>query len=591
MDGYTTLPAMLQHVTATYQNAHALNVRESNRWEHISSESFALEIRRMALGLVALGLKRGQSVGILADPSPWWLMADLAIQAAGGVTVPLFPRSAETNLKFKIKDASIRMVFVSDQASARSFQMVRRLFAKVIIRGSNQSGGGVMGTHKLGRLGDALSAKQPALFTRLCRDVRASDPATIIYTSGSSGIPKGVVLTQGNLVCQLHAASERFQLDCSEDQALSVLPLAHAFERVVVYSYFCQGVSVWFADTTALAKRMLEVRPTCMSVVPRLLEKVYAGAISKIEAAGVARRPIGRWALKLAHSESKEMGLMSWRQNLAQKLVFGQMRQALGGRLRVVFCGGSTLSSHLCHFFWNIGVPTYQGYGLTETSPVICANYPGHNRIGTVGQPFPGVEVKISEEGEILTRGPHVMAGYHHNPSSTNDVVDAEGFLHTGDLGHLDKDGYLTITGRIKELYKTAGGKLVCPTPIEIALTASPVIDRAYVVAEGKTYPSCLLFPDTSQARQILGLPDESQLPDDRMMGLPQLNEEIQRLVELVNLNLEPWEQIRKYRLVADDLTVGGGGLTPTQKLRRSFLDRHYKELIDSMYTNEGRSL
>jgi len=279
---------------------------------------------------------------------------------------------------------------------------------------------------------------------------------------------------------------------------------------------------------------------------------------------------------------------MDWRPRLAQKFVFRRMRQALGGRLRIVICGGSTLSPQLCRFFWNIGIPTYQGYGLTETSPVICANYPGHNRPGTVGQPFPGVEVKISEDGEILTRGAHVMAGYHHNPSATKQTLDGDGFLHTGDRGQLDDQGYLTITGRIKELYKTAGGKYVCPMSIEIALTASPFIDRAYVVAEGKAYPSCLLFPDTHQARQILGLPKAPQLSDDQLLGTPQLNEAIQQLMTLVNDNLEPWEQIRKYRLVADDLSVGNGGLTPTQKLRRSFLDQQYKDLIVSMYNTEG---
>jgi len=588
-EAFNTLPAMLQYVTGTYHNAHCLNGPEGGEWVHYSSEMVACQVRRMALGLVALGVKCGQSVGILADSSPWWVMVDLAIQVAGGVSVPLFPNSTQTNLKFKIKDADIRVVFVSDKMLASRFHVYRRLFSKVILRGTRPKHEPVMGCDALERLGDKLSVKQPKLFGRLCNQVDSQDLATIIYTSGTNGIPKGVRLTQHNLVSQIQAASQRFEVDCVCDRALSVLPLAHVFERMVVYFYISQGIAVSFADNPKnMGKLITDVKPTCMTVVPRVLEKIYAAMISNVEAAGMFRRPIGRLALKLAHSQIPSKSSLRLRQSLAHKLVFSRMRRALGGELRIVICGGSKLSPQLCQFFWNIGIPTYQGYGLTETSPVICANYPGHNRIGTVGRPFPLVEVKISDGGEVLTRGPHVMAGYHNNPTVTQQTIDADGYLHTGDLGRIDADGYLTITGRIKELYKTAGGKYVCPAPIEIALTASPFIDRAYVVAEGKRYPSCVLFADTLQARKILGLPELAQLPDEQLLVAPQFTEQIQQLIKWVNDNLDPWEQIGQYRLIADELTVENGGLTPTQKIRRSCLDDRYKDLINSMYIPKG---
>ena len=587
MEAFETLPAMLRYVTHTYQNAQAFNQRQGSRWVSTSTESFGEQVRRLALGLVSLGLKRGQSVGILADPSPWWLMADMAILAAGGVSVPLFPNSSETNLRFKIQDAAIKFVFVCDQDSANSFRQHRRFFAKTILRDSDSINGPVMGDQRVMKLGDELSVKQPTRFRKLCDQARPDDIATIIYTSGSTGMPKGVKLTHRNFISQIHAAAQRFKVDCAADRALSALPLAHIFERMVVYYYTSQGVSVWFADNPKnVGDLITDVQPTCITVVPRLLEKIYAAMVAKVETANAIHKPLGRWAMKIAHSPNGRHGISAWRQHLANKVVFAKMRQALGGQLRIVICGGSKLSPRLCRFFWNIGVPVYQGYGLTESSPVITANSPGHNKIGTVGQPFPGVKVFISEQGEILAHGPNIMVGYHNNPTATTETIDNDGWLHTGDLGEIDSDGYLTITGRIKEQFKTATGKYVCPAPIEIALTASPYIDRAYVVAENKSFASCLLFPDTDQVRRLLLAKDSTDMPDDALIDTPELNQQIKQLLEVVNENLEPWERVRDYRLVTDELSVENGGLTPTQKIRRQILEERYKDLINSMYNN-----
>jgi len=587
MEAFETLPAMLRYVTHAYQNAQAFNQRQGSRWVPTSTESFGEQVRRMTLGLVALGLKRGQSVGILADPSPWWLMADMAILAAGGISVPLFPNSSETNLRFKVQDAAIKFVFACDQDSVKSFRQHRRFFAKTILRDNDSTNGAVMGDHRLMKLGDELSVKQPTLFRELCEQARPDDIASIIYTSGSTGMPKGVKLTHRNFVSQIHAAAQRFKIDSAQDRAMSALPLAHIFERMVVYYYVSQGVSVWFVDNPKnVGSLITEVQPTCITVVPRLLEKIYAAMVAKVETANVLRKPLGHWAMKIAHSPNGRHGLSAWRRRAANKLVFAKMRQALGGRLRIAICGGSKLSPRLCRFFWNIGVPVYQGYGLTESSPVICSNNPGHNKIGTVGQPFPDVEVFISDQGEILAKGPNIMVGYHNNPTATAETIDADEWLHTGDLGELDDEGYLTITGRIKEQFKTATGKYVCPAPIEIALTASPYIDRAYVVAENRAFASCLLFPDNDQVRRLLLSKDSTDLPDNGVIDTPQLNQQIQQLLARVNENLEPWERIRDYRLVTDELSIENGGLTPTQKIRRQILDERYKDLINSMYNN-----
>lgn len=589
MADFQTLPAMHRYVVDTYRHAHAFNFREGSGWVHTSTESFAEGVRRMALGLVALGVKRGQSVGIYADPSPWWLMADMAILAAGGVSVPLFPNSSEPNLRFKVKDADMKYVFVSDRELADKFRHCRRLFSKVILHGNGPDKGGVLSSAELMGLGDELSAKQPALFSELCEQARPDDVATIIYTSGSTGSPKGVVLTHRNIISQVRGAVEWFPLNCSADRSLSVLPLAHVFERVVVYFCVSRGVGVWFVDRPKnVGVAIQEVKPTCMAVVPRLLEKVYAAVVSEIETAGVLRKPLGRWALKVAHTSNPGAGHHGLQYRLAQQLVYPKMRQALGGRLKTMICGGAPLSPRLCRFFLNIGVPVYQGYGMTEASPVICANRPDHNRVGTVGCAFPGVEVMIAGTGEILTRGPSVMVGYHNDPETTRATIDADGWLHTGDLGKLDDEGYLTITGRIKEVCKTAGGKYVCPSSIEKSLTASPLIDQAYVIAADRAFPSCLLFPDTDYLRKMMGKDRSNGTPDDELLASPELETRLKTVLGRVNDSLEPWERLRAHRVVSDKVTVEDGGLTPTQKLRRQVLDERYKELIESMYSRNG---
>ena len=402
-------------------------------------------------------------------------------------------------------------------------------------------------------------------------------------------MPKGVVLTHKNLVSQIHGSADWFPLDCADDRALSLLPLAHVFERMVVYFCVSQGVGVWFADDPKNVGALLgEVRPTHITVVPRVLEKVYAAMVAKVESAGLVSKPVGRWAIKVAHEELDEGKRADWRYSLAKRLVYPKMTRALGGRLRSVICGGAPLSPRLCRFFLNIGVPVYQGYGMTEASPVISGNRPGANRVGTVGQPFPQVEVKIDDQGQIVARGPGIMKGYHNNRAATEEAIGPDGWLRTGDLGRFDDDGYLQVTGRIKELYKTATGKYVCPGAIEKALTASPLIDRAFVVAEGRAYASCLLFPDFAQARHILGIGNGSSGVSDReLLELPEMTDRIQQLLALVNANLESWEQLRDYRFVTDELTIENGGLTPTQKIKRNAVADRYKQVINEMYNAE----
>ena len=621
MESFVTIPTLLRHVAANYHHARAFNERQESSWISYSTGSFIENVRRMALGLRAMGVKPGQSVGILADSSPWWLMADTAIMIAGGVSVPLFTTSSPASLKYKTRHAGIRLTFVCGSTAQQSYldRGYRRFFSRAIVRGP-QTHGSSISDERLMEMGDELSIQQPRLFQKMCDRARPDDVATIIYTSGTSGRPKGVALTHRNLISQIHAAGQWFPLDCACDRALSILPLAHAFERMVVYFCLSRGVSLWFTDPSKnLPAVMSQVKPTAVAVVPRVLEKIYASIVSQVESAGVLSKPLGRWAIRLAHSRdehspshvishghgngngnghgrSKNSG-WALQDRLAEGLVYAKMRQALGGQLRTVICGGASLSPRLGRFFMNIGVPVYQGYGLTEASPVISVNRPGSdaypigNRLGTVGQALPGVEIRIGDHEEILARGPNIMHGYHRDPQATAQMIDADGWLHTGDQGRIDKDGFLTITGRIKDLCKTTGGKYVSPSQIERALTALPLVDQACVIAENRSCVTCLIFPDFKYLRQALGDELTNDLSDEQVASLPEVTQRIETAVEKINDGLEPWERIRQYRLIADELSVEDESLTPTQKLRRKQVVQRYRQLIDGMYSSPSSRL
>ncbi len=594
MEHFDTIPALFQHVTHTYHHATALNLRQDDAWQNVSTESFTKRVRRMALGLKAMGLKPGQSVGILAESSPWWLMADLAILIAGGVSVPLFTTSSVTNLKYKIRHADIRLTFICGDKAVQRFRTggCRRLFSRTIVHGAGTSRGSFISDDSLMQYGDELSIKDPTLFAKMCSRAKPDDIATIIYTSGTSGRPKGVSLTHRNVVSQIHAAGQWFDFNAADDRALSILPLAHAFERMVTYFCLSRGVSLWFANPAQdLPETLAHVKPTAVAVVPRVLEKIYTSIVAKVESAGMLRKPLGRWAIRLAHARNGNGHSTTLSDRLAESLVYARMRHALGGHLRTLICGGAPLSPRLCRFFMNIGVPIYQGYGLTEASPVITGNHPGHNRVGTVGQAIPGVELRIGDHDEVLARGPNIMAGYHRDPRATAQMIDADGWLHTGDQGQIDEDGYLTITGRIKDLCKTAGGKYVSPAPIEQALTASPLIDQACVFADARPYPCCLIFPDTAYLRKAMGPAVDEEMSDDELLELPEVKQQIERVLERINEKLEPWERIRNYRLVAGELSVDNGSLTPTQKLRRQQIQDEYRDIIETMYNGSKTGL
>lgn len=569
-----SLPELLRRNSAEHPRSRHLGWRAAGYWRWWSTEELAREVRRAALGLYALGIRPGATVGLAGASSPRWLAADLAVLSLGAVTVPLFTNQAPEHAVWEIGHARLRALLALDDEGAAFAAQHRGRVGLVVERDASSPSRHAVDWEEMCRRGDELGEREPLLLARLADGLARDRLATIIYTSGSTGLPKGVELTHGALLAQAESALRCFPLDPAADRALSCLPLAHVFERMVCYTYLAAGIPVWFADDVRQAGVLMrEARPTIMTMVPRLVEKLYDRIAQGVDAAWAGRRALGRWALRQAGSgdpdSPRSLGL-----RVSDGLVFQRVRAALGGCLRHVIVGGAALDPRFERMLRNIGVPLSTGYGLTEAGPVVTVNRDGARRSGSVGRAFPGVALRIAADGEVQAQGPGLMRGYHRDPDATRAAFTADGWLRTGDLGAVDGDGFLTITGRIKELCKTTNGKYVSPVPIEQALSGCPAIDHACVVADGRPYVAALLFLDADTARQ--------HASDGRPDG--ELAAEIERVVAQANAGLDAWMRIRRWAVVAHPAAVGAE-LTPTLKLRRGAVAERYRDLIESIYS------
>jgi long-chain acyl-CoA synthetase len=415
--------------------------------------------------------------------------------------------------------------------------------------------------------------------------------ATIIYTSGTTGEPKGVMLTHNNLSSNEETSVEAYRMGPA-DQAVSFLPLSHVYERVTAYAYLFHGVPIAYVERIEdLPQALIEVHPTLAAAVPRVFEKLYANIMQKGREATGSKRRIFEWAVRVAR-ESVRWRVYgeeapSWlhlRWKIADRIVYSKIREGIGGRFRAFISGGGPLSRELAEFFWAVGVPVYQGYGLTEASPVVSANHPGTNRVGTVGQPIENVSVRIAEDGEILVHGPCVMKGYYQKPADTSAVISADGWLQTGDIGRLDEDGYLYVTDRKKDLFKTAAGKFVAPQPIENLLKASPLILNAVLVGDAYKFISALIVPNFASVEAAAREHSRTFASHEQLADDPWVHELIAREVARLNSKLAQYETIKKFALLGEDFTFDGGQLTYTLKLKRRVIAERYADIIAQMY-------
>jgi long-chain acyl-CoA synthetase len=585
----TTLPELFRRAVAEFNRPDALNYKSNGEWCSISSREFLTRAEDVALGLVSRGLKRGDRAAILAANSPEWTIVDAGCQLAGVIDVPIYTTLAPEQVRYIIEDSGTRVLFIEDaNAYGRLKDAVQKcgsLESIIFLKGVGDS------LAQLEAAGASRRVSDPNAPSRLGHKTRPEHLATLIYTSGTTAEPKGVMLTHANLVSNVHDASERHGFD-GVDTTLSVLPLSHVFERTGMYVYLRYGMRVHFAESIAkVPENLKEVRPTIFIGVPRIFEKVFEKARLAALDGGRMKASIFDWAIGVA----KEYAIctasgtpvpmpLAAKHAFADKLVYSNFREFFGGRLRECVTGGAALSDEIYLIFTGAGVPIMQGYGLTETSPVITTNTPDAFKVGTVGRPIRNVDVRIAGDGEIEVRGPGVMRGYYNRDDANRDAFTDDGWLRTGDVGHLDDEGYLVITDRKKELFKTSGGKYIAPARVEQMLRASAFISQAVLVGDGRRFPAALIVPDFDMLVSYRRLKEIEAVTPTEMCCHPRILDLLSRQIDSVTAELGRFEKVKKFALLDRDLTVESGELTPTLKIKRRVIDERYRDVIEGLY-------
>lgn len=578
MKDFSTIAELISFQANNFNNPRAFNFKEGGQLKSFSNQEFFTKIFHFACGLKEIGLQKNQTFALVSYQNPIWLIADLGAILAGATTVPIFQDISKENLLYEISDAEVKYVFTDNEEFLQVVES-ENLSLKVITYGLDSSTTTFEAIITLGK--QAADAKKYNLES-LLQNINPQDLATIIYTSGSTGRPKGVELTHENLVSQIKATAEFFPLS-KQDVALSFLPLAHIFERMVMMFYITQGITIYFADEIKNVGSLLrEFQPTLMTSVPRMLEKVFGRIKDGIDSASLFKKLLGKKALQRALVKDSESP-KSFCDKIFDRLVYKKFRLALGGKMDMMICGGAALSQDMERFYQNIGINLFCGYGMTEASPVLTANCKKYHRFGTVGKAFPSVELKISTDGELMGRGPNIMRGYHNQPQKTAEVIE-NGWLKTGDLAAIDADGFVKIVGRKKELFKTANGKYVSPVAIEQKLVQElGFLLGAIVVAEGKKFVSALLFPDFEILKKFKEKFKFSG-SDEEFFKSRALQDFVQKNIEIVNKRLDHWEQIQKFKIITDQISIESGDITPSMKLKRNVLEEKYAEMIEEFY-------
>ena len=586
-----TLRDLFQFVVDTYPARKVLlRARAGKGFRELTVREFEAATRDTAARLGKAGVRRGDRVALFAENRPEWHVVDFACYLLGAVNVPIYATLPAAQVAYIVADCGADILLVSGRERTATAQDAVRGLPGVRLIGIDRGlAEGIPGLDELPKPG-RRERVEPA-------PLSGSDLASIIYTSGTTGDPKGVMLTHANFMSQVNSITPHYPIH-ERDIAMSFLPLSHVYERTVDYVFFRCGTQITYVESIERVPAMLlEIRPTVMVSVPRLYERSYIKIISKVQQEGGAKRRMFEWALRVGRKvrEAEWQGRRApafarGQYAVARSRIFSKVMARLGGRLRFTMSGGAPLAREVAEFFDIVGLPILQGYGLTETSPVIAANRLDANRIGSVGRLIPGVEVRIAADGEILTRGPHIMRGYWNKPEATAETIDGERWLHTGDIGYLDGDGYLFITDRKKDIIVTSGGKNVAPQPIEGKLGATPYIAQAVVIGDKYPYLTALIVPNFENLEAYLaehgaaGLPREAIARDERTDRL------IGDAIKLVNKELALHERVRRYSVLTREFSLEEGELTPTMKVRRRVVGERYREVIEGMYLKTQRT-
>jgi len=565
--------------------------REGGQWLPLSSREFGRRVARTAAALDVWGIRAGDRVALLSENRPEWPIADMASLLLGAVTVPLYTTLTAEQSAFALNDSGCRAIFLSSDHQLQKLLPVlsQTQIERVVVMDHVEFTGDRSRCAAACSTMDQITQQgpdglPPALEAR-ARSITADDLATIVYTSGTTGTSKGAILTHGNIASNIQCSLLGFDIKPGQ-VSLSFLPLCHITARHVDFSMLYHGVTLAYCPfMERLPATLMEVRPTIFVAVPRVYEKIYAQAEQK--AKGFPARAIFNWALAVGRNNKPEIlagktpPSSSWK--LANKLVFAKLRAGLGGRVETFISGGAPLGRELAEWYATVGIRIHEGYGLTETSPVIALNTPINHRIGTVGKILPNLEVRIAEDGEILVRGPSVFKGYWNRPEETKAAL-VDGWFKTGDIGHIDGDGYLSVTDRKKDLIKTSGGKFIAPQPIENALKLNPFVGVAAILGDKRKFPAVMISPNFAMLEEWARANDVAFSSRIELVAHTKVQTLFEGIVEGINQNMARFEKLKRVLVVADEFTPDNGIMTPTLKLRRRVIEERYRRQIDDLY-------
>jgi long-chain acyl-CoA synthetase len=600
LKAFYTVPELYKFLTEDFgpkKGGHIIQRKVNDVYKGITYDELKEETDAFAFGLSALGLKKGDCVALISENRPEWVYADFAMQMLGIINVPLYPSLTSDSIEYILNDSESKAIIVSTGLQLNKVHKVLKNckhLKDIIILNDHDDVGSVDNLYTFRQIqekGETIKKSNPDLLRKSSSEIKEDDICTIIYTSGTTGEPKGVILTHKNIISNVNAALDIFPIT-KDDVFLSFLPLCHIFERMAgYYTAFAAGCTIYYAESIEkVATNLQEAKPTLMTSVPRLFERIHSRIIKNVESQPPKKQKIFYWAVNVGKNyvTAKKKGsvpvALSLKHKLADKLVFKKLRERTGGRLRFFISGGAALSKELGEFFEAVGIQIVEGYGLTESSPVITANRPDDYKFGTVGKPLPGVEVKIAPDGEILARGPNIMQGYYKKKKETEETI-VNGWLHTGDIGIFDPEGYLMITDRKKHLFKTSAGKYIAPSHIENIFLTSKYIDQFVLIGDKRMFLSALIVPDYEALKEYadahkIAYKDEAELTS---------NEQIYRLIEddmaKLQKQLANYERVRKFALLDKPFTIETGEITPSLKIKRKVVEEKYGELIERMYT------
>lgn len=590
-----TLIDVFTRAARVHNRPDALNYKSGGHWVSVSSDEILARSKHIAAGLHAIGVRHGDRVALLSDSRVEWTLTDAGCLFASAVDVPIYPTLTPPQVRYILQDSGASALFLANREKFLEMKEILGECAHVehVIffdaEGVTEADGLTLA--QLEQKGRELEQKDSGLIDRMAAETAPGDLATIIYTSGTTGEPKGVMLTHANLVSNLIDSCGHLSIG-EEDTVLSVLPLSHVFERQAMYMYLHHGMAVYFAESLqTVASNLREVRPTLLVGVPRMFEKIYQRIRERAAEAGKLTAAILEWSVSVAREYAIRVGkhesipaTLKFKHRLAMKLVFSKWHDAFGGRMRLLLSGGAALPEDLARIYIGAGIPIIQGYGLTETSPVVTASSFEDYRVGTVGRAIPHVEIRIAEDGEIEVRGPNVMRGYYNKPEETRAAFTDDGWFKTGDIGTIDSDGFLRITDRKKELFKTSGGKYIAPAPIEQAIKGSRFVNQVVLVGSERKFPAALIVPVWEQLESYCRLKGIEVPSRGELCRHPRIIDLLQRQIDALTPNLARYEKIKKVALLENEFSIEGGELTPTLKIKRRVIDEKYRDAIEKLY-------